>query len=133
MTKEKKPKVRRQKVYDLSLTKLELLHVRDLMSMLLPPNGEKTVSQSLAELENRGLIEVRLWGKVSNLCQEASLPLNDEAPDYIIAPNAPPPMSVFHINSDVSAPDAEPEGSFLPNETEETEETEEDEDEEEEG
>lgn len=130
MTKEKKPKVRRQKVYDLSLTKLELLHVRDLMSMLLPPNGEKTISQSLAELENRGLIETRLWGKVSSLCQEASLPLNDEAPDYIVAPNAPPPMSVFHINSDVSETSAAPDGSFLPDDSEEDEE---DEDEEEEG
>jgi len=130
MTKEKKPKVRRQKVYDLSLTKLELLHVRDLMSMLLPPNGEKTISQSLAELENRGLIETRLWGKVSSLCQEASLPLNDEAPDYIVAPNAPPPMSVFHINSDVSEPSAAPDGSFLRDDSEEDEE---DEDEEEEG
>lgn len=128
MTKEKKPKVRRQKVYDLSLTKLELLHIRDLMSMLLPPNGEKTVSQSLAELENRGLIEVRLWGKVSNLCQEASLPLDDEAPDYIVAPNAPPPMSVFHINTNALETSAEPEGSFLPSDSEE----EEDEDDEEE-
>lgn len=127
MTKEKKPKVRRQKVYDLALTKLELLHIRDLMSMLLPPNGEKTVSQSLAELENRGLIETRLWGKISNLCQEASLPLNDEAPDYIVAPIAPPPMSVFHINGDGAEATPEAEGSFLPENPAEEEEEEDEE------
>lgn len=125
MTKEKKPKVHRQKIYDLSLTKLELLHIRDLMSMLLPPNGEKTVSQSLAELESRGLVETKLWSKVSNLCQEAALPLNDEAPDYIVAPSGPPAMTVFHINQDAVETDQEAEGNFLPDDSEDENEDEE--------
>ena len=44
-----------QPTWDLRLTTPELLHLRDLVSVLLPPNGEKTVSQMLAEGEGRQL------------------------------------------------------------------------------
>lgn len=117
----KNPKVHRQKTFDLTMTKHELLHLRDLMSLMLPPNGEKTVSQVLAELENRNLIESLLWDKVTKLCSNANLPLNNEAPDYIVAPIGPPPMGIFHVNHDVEQP-ATPEVGFISDETEETEE-----------
>lgn len=97
----KNPKIHRQKTFDLTLTKHELLHVRDLMSLMLPPNGEKTVSQALAEVEERNLIESSLWEKVTKLCVVANLPLNNEAPDYIVAPIGPPPMGIFHVNHDM--------------------------------
>jgi hypothetical protein len=127
MTKEKKPKIHRQKTYDLTLTKLELLHIRDLFGVLLPPDGNKTLSQALAELEDRSLIETMLWQKVSHLCSEANLPLNNEAPDYIVAPVSTPQLGVFHINHDMQQNSPQSESGFLP----ESEEQEVDEDEDE--
>jgi len=129
---EKKPKVRRQKTYDLTLTKFELLHIRDLFSMLLPPNGAQTVSQALAELEGRALIESMLWGKVSALCESAGLPTEAEAPDYIIAPVTSPSLGIFHVNHDLEEEETGgEEGGFLPDESDDqSEEAEEDEDDE---
>lgn len=113
-TTSKKPKIHRQKTFDLCLTKHELLHVRDMMSIILPPNGEKTISQNLAELEDRTLIETMLWEKISKLCSAANLPLGNEAPDYVVAPNGPPPMAVFHINHDLEQSVPSEPGGFLP-------------------
>lgn len=125
---DKNPKIHRQKTYDLTLTKFELLHVRDLFSVLLPPDGAQTLSQALAEAEGRGLIESMLWEKVTALCESADLPLNDEAPDYIIAPISSPALGVFHVNHDVEQ--AEPDGAdggFLPEDATEEDDQEEDE------
>jgi hypothetical protein len=125
------PKVHRQKTYDLTLTKFEILHIRDLFSVLLPPDGSQTLSQSLAELEGRGLIESKLWAKVSALCEAAELPIDAEAPDYIIAPTSSPTLGVFHINHDLAESESsEDETGFLPSDESETEvEDEDDEDE----
>jgi hypothetical protein len=127
---DKNPKIHRQKTYDLTLTKFELLHIRDLFSVLLPPNGAQTLSQALAEAEGRNLIESMLWEKVSSLCEVADLPLGSESPDYIIAPISSPSLGVFHINHDVdqqeSQESSEGEG-FLPDDSTEEESDEEDE------
>jgi len=97
---EKEPVVRRQPIFDLTLTKFELLHLRDLMGILLPPDGAQTLSQALAVTEDRVLTETKLWEKMSKLCADAGLPLDAEAPDYIVAPVAPPPMGVFLLNQE---------------------------------
>lgn len=97
------PEIKKHLTFELSLTKFELLHLRDLMSVLLPPDGGQTLSQSLASVEDRLLIESLLWTKVSNLCKRAKLPLDEEAPDYIVAPTSPPPMGVFQINQDLQS------------------------------
>lgn len=123
---DKKPKVHRQKTYSLTLTKFELLHVRDMLSVLLPPDGQQTLSQSLAELEGRTLIESMLWTKISSLCEEAGLPIDSEAPDYIIAPTSTPTLGVFHINHDLEGQGESEQTGFLPD-------TEGEEDEQEEG
>ena len=126
-------KIKRQKTFDLTLTKLELLHIRDLFSVLLPPDGNQTMSKALAELEGRRLVETMLWEKVSKLCEDADLPLADEAPDYILAPVSTPAIGIFHINHDMSEEEQEAteESGFLPsaegNESEEDDEAEEDE------
>jgi len=117
VTKEKKPKIHRQKTYDLTLTKFELLHIRDVFSILLPPDGNKTVSQALAEVEDRTLIETMLWQKITELCSEADLPLNNEAPDYIVAPTSAPPMGIFHINHDVEQNPGQSNAGFVPEES----------------
>jgi len=53
---EREPEIKRQAVFELQLSRFELLHLRDLMSILLPPNGEQTLSQALAAVEDRNLI-----------------------------------------------------------------------------
>lgn len=96
----KKEKIKKRKTYDLRLTRTELAHLRDLFSVVLPPDTKKTMSQHLAELEDRLYVEDKLWTKISDLLSEAKLPNGDEAPDYIVAPIAPPPMGVFPLSVD---------------------------------
>lgn len=114
---EREPEIKRQAVFELQLSRFELLHLRDLMSVLLPPTGAQTLSQALAAVEDRNLIESILWEKVSALCSEAGLPLDGEAPDYIVAPTSPPPMGVFQINQDLQSGTAQSAG-FLPSDEE---------------
>lgn len=110
-----KEKIKKRKTYELRLTKLELVHIRDLLSVVLPPDTKKTMSQILADLEDRVYIEEKLWDKVIDVCKEAGLPTGDEAPDYIVAPTAPPPMSVFHLSDDGSGEEDQEERGFLKN------------------
>ena len=71
------------------------------MSVLLPPDGSQTISKALAAVEDRTLIDSLLWNKVSSACVDAGLPIDAAAPDYIVAPIAPPPMGIFQINQDL--------------------------------
>jgi hypothetical protein len=90
--------VKKNKTFDLKLTKAELIHLRDIMSVVLPPDANITLSQQLAELEDRTPIESLLWKKVYESCKIAGLPLDEEAPDYIIAPATSPTLKVFHMS-----------------------------------
>jgi len=94
------PEIKRRKTQELRLTRFELLHLRDLMTVVLPPEGKQTLSGALAVLENRTLIEAVLWKKVSKACEEVGLPLGDEAPDYVIAAIAAAPLGVFQLAHD---------------------------------
>lgn len=97
--KEEK-KVKKQKTYEVKFTKQELVHIRDLFSVVIPPDTKKTLSQQLAELEDRVYVEDRLWDKLARLCEEAKVPVDDESPDYIVVPTAPPPMGIFQLSPD---------------------------------
>ena len=99
-----KPEVKRHKTHPIRFTRFELLHLRDLMSVSLPPEGRQTLSHALAVLENRPLVESFLWRKLSAACEQAGLPMGDEAPDYIVAPTSPPPMGVFQLAHEPAAP-----------------------------
>lgn len=90
--------IKKNKTFDLKLTKAELIHLRDVLSVVLPPDVNTTLSQQLAELENRTPIESMLWKKVYESCKVAGLPLDEEAPDYIIAPAGSPTLKVFHMS-----------------------------------
>jgi len=94
------PEIKFRKTYQVRLTKYELLHLRDLMSISLPPEGSQTVSNSLATVENRQLVEVGLWKKISDACKEVGLPLGDDAPDYVVAPSGMVPLGVFQLSTD---------------------------------
>jgi hypothetical protein len=109
MTKE----VKKRKTFELRLTKFELLHLRDLFSVVLPPDVKKTLSQSLAELEERPLVETMLWNKVSEACDLAGIPTGPDAPDYVISINSPPGLGVFQLASEPMS-DEDEEGGGLP-------------------
>lgn len=98
-------KIKKRKTYDLRLTKYELLHLRDLFGVVLPPDASKTLSQALAELEGRSLVESKLWSKLANLIEESGLPSGDDAPDYVVAPASTPPITVFQISADPEGED----------------------------
>jgi hypothetical protein len=94
------PTIKHRKTYQVRFTKFELLHLRDLMSITLPPEGTQTVSGALAAVENRQLIENTLWKKVSDACKEVGLPTGEDAPDYVVAPSGMTPLGVFQLSSD---------------------------------
>lgn len=69
--------------------------------MLLSPKAEQTVSQALAEAEERTLVESRLWQRIVASCKEAGLPMDEEAPDFVCAATvATPTIGVFRIASE---------------------------------
>ena len=103
-----KDNFKRQEVVKLTLTKVELVHLRDMLSIVLPPDAKKTVSQALAEAENRTMNESKLWGKITDACSEVGLPVGDAAPDYVVAPLAAPPLGVFQLAADPVGEDASP-------------------------
>ena len=87
--------------FDLRLTRPELLHLRDLLSVSLPgADGPQTVSSTLSATEGREHADESLWEKISEACKLAKIALEDDAPDYVIAPVASPPMSVFRLQDD---------------------------------
>lgn len=92
-------KKKQRKTYNLRLTKFELVHIRDMFSVVLPPELTKTLSQSLCELEERQSDEIGLWAKIVELCINADIPIGDDAPSYVVAPAGSPPLSVFQLTT----------------------------------
>lgn len=90
-------KVKKRETFGIRLTALELTHLRDLFSVMLPPQMNATVSQKLASLEHRPMIEARLWEKVVKKCEAAGIPMGDEAPDYVVGVASTPEMGVFAL------------------------------------
>jgi hypothetical protein len=92
----------KKELVSLRLTKKELIHIRDVMSIAFPAENSHglTVSQSLAELENRNIIEFNLWKKIVEACTEVGIMTGEEAPDYVIQMNAPPKLRVYEVMSD---------------------------------
>lgn len=95
-------KIKKTKVFELKLNKLEIVHLRDMLSILYPSASEKTISQALAESEDRVFEENSLWNKIASLCVDAKVPVEDEAPDYAIMPVGPAPMGVFMLGQEDS-------------------------------
>lgn len=93
---EFKPK----KSFSLKLSKQELAHLRDLFSVMLPADMKSTVSQSLASINDRQLVESKLWNKVISLCNEAEIPLGELAPDFVVSITAQPQLGVFEMISE---------------------------------
>ena len=92
--------LRKRKTFELRLTKFELLHLRDLFNVKLPPELKLTVSQGLAVVESRPMVETHLWNKLAKACSDAEVPLDDAAPDFICAASSSPSVSVFKLASE---------------------------------
>jgi hypothetical protein len=91
---------RKRKTFSLKLTRFELIHLRDLLSIKMAPDLEQTISQALAAVEERPVIEAHLWRQVIAACKEAKLPLGDSAPDFVCAAEpvvARPPVGIYRI------------------------------------
>jgi hypothetical protein len=93
---EFKPK----KNFSLRLSKQEIVHLRDLFAVLLPPDMRSTISQSLAASQKRSLVESKLWGKIISLCNEAEIPMGDDAPDFVVTISGPPQLGIFEMVSE---------------------------------
>ena len=87
----------KRKTITLQLTVFELTHLRDLFSISLPPTLAQTMSQALAQLEDRSMVEAKLWQKVAVACKSAEIPMDDDAADFICAASAAPPIGVFKL------------------------------------
>ena len=101
MAKKKDSLKKKVRTWQVSLTQVELVHIRDLFSVKLPPDLNTTLSQALANSQDRTLIEASLWQKFLSTCREAKLPVGDDSPDFVIVPTAPPPLMVFEVPSDM--------------------------------
>lgn len=87
----------KNKDINLSLTKDELIFLRDLFSICLPPKLEKTVSQSLSEIDDRSKLEEAFWKKITSSCEEYGIAIEKMAPDFVLTQTAVPELAVFPI------------------------------------
>lgn len=101
--------IKQCKTFTLRLTKFELLHLRDLFSVMLPPEMKETLSQRLAQSQDRALIEAKLWQKLAQACRQVGLPMDDDAPDFVVAASASPPVSIFELAHEPVTPPVEEE------------------------
>lgn len=108
------PDIKRRKTFTVRLTKFELIHLRDLFSVLLPSEMKETLSQRLAQSQDRALVEAKLWQKLARVCHEADLPMDDDAPDFVVAAAAAPPVGVFELAHEPAPPvEEEEEGTDI--------------------
>jgi hypothetical protein len=98
MTKKEDIAVKRQKLYSLKLSMPELVHLRDLFGVLLPPSFDQTVSQRLAASNGAQAFEAKLWKKIHRVCCSANIPTDDSAPDYIVTAAAQPELDIYPLN-----------------------------------
>jgi len=98
--KEQDEGLKPKKNFSLKLSRKELVHLRDLFGVLLSADMKSTISQALASSQDRQLIESKLWNKIISLCNEAEIPLGDEAPDFIVTISSTPQLGVFELISE---------------------------------
>lgn len=84
---------------NLELTIEELSHLRDLMSVLVPPHCESTLSEELAKASKTEAVEEKLWQKVYNYCKESQLSVDSDAPDFVISMTQHPELSIYKVDT----------------------------------
>lgn len=86
-----------QYVYGLELTAPELIHIRDLFSVI-SPDVTKTLSQKLSMANGMGIHEAKLWKKICIACLTAGIPVGAGAPDYLATDISQPKIDIFPLN-----------------------------------
>ena len=71
--------------YPLELSVGEITLIRDLLSMMLPPDGEYTVASVLSQVTESAEHEKTLWTKIWDACVATGVPVGEDAPDYLVA------------------------------------------------
>lgn len=82
----------------LVLTIEELTFLRDLMSLLLPPDGQITAAKVLGQLTESEEQEQSLWHKIYDACENVNLPVGEDAPDYLIAQTMG--LSIYQVSKE---------------------------------
>lgn len=85
---------------DLMLSAAELVHLRDLFGIKIPPEMTTTLSECLAAQQQREMIETMLWQKIVAACERLGVAVGDTAPDFTILPTAPSPLAVFEVEQE---------------------------------
>jgi hypothetical protein len=78
----------------LNINKEELAHLRDLMSVLMPPECKNTFSEELARINEIANTEEELWQKIHNLCASNGIPTDDAAPDFVVSIPQHPELTI---------------------------------------
>ena len=87
-------------LFKVKLTKVQLTHLRDMLGIVLPPDTKTTVSEALATIENRRFDEMKLWEKVKKACVKADIPVENDAPDFVVSMESHPTLSVYKLSED---------------------------------
>lgn len=97
----KKPKQQKnvKKTTVLSLSRDELVLLRDLMSIRLPPTFEDTISSVIATKQNKSLQETTLWEKIVEACSVLNIGVGELAPDFAIVLAGLPALDIVEIAS----------------------------------
>lgn len=80
--------------FTLELTRRQLAHLRDLMSVNMPGDDDNNLSKQLAALERRVKAEQELWNQLYKACELAGVEVGDEAPDFSMQAVEEPRMEV---------------------------------------
>lgn len=99
-------RVEHSSTFTLEVTQAELAHIRDLMSVLLPPTGELTLGQSIGLQEGRPYVDSVLFRKVYQACEEAGVPTGQAAPDFGLSLASVPQITVTRVTTSLLEADA---------------------------
>lgn len=86
--------------HTLTLSRQQLIHLRDLMSIRLPPRYTRTISADLAKAEKRVSSESKLWKAIYEICENAKISTGHDAPDFSLELAATPRLEVVQIDTD---------------------------------
>jgi len=97
MSNNDKKKNNSAKSITLKLTSNELVHVRDLFSILMPQNYVLTLSESLATQNDTEKLENKLWTKIYNLCKCNNISIDKDADDFAVMIANQPQLEIQRI------------------------------------
>lgn len=84
--------------FEVKLTKPELEHLRDVMSVLIPSDEDPiSISVVLAKAKSSLEAEQLLWQKLVKVFETAEVDMEDDVPNYMVTPVTIPAMSICQV------------------------------------